>query len=374
MKHIHILMIVGSFAVAGLTSCKKEGCTDKTANNYNSKAKKDDGTCTYDYAVPSNYQFTDANGNSTVSYAGQTDRLNQLREIVAKIESGQTQTIVAQDLKDMFANVGGNGNGNFSFTSTRQLKDKCFSLDQTLFEQWLDSAAIASQSYTQTATNGQAGILSNGTSTYLFSKNGFDVKEMTEKLGMSAVFMYQALNVYFGSTNMSADNSTPVAGQFYTAMEHYWDEAFGYFGVNPNFPTVPATDFWSEYCQAQNATLNSNSVMMNNFLKGRAAIVAKKYTDRDAAITAISTMWEKIAAKQAITYLEAAKTAGNDATRLHKLSEAYGFVWSLRYAPDATRKMTQTEVTNTINLFGNNLWNITVTDINAILAVLNSKY
>lgn len=374
MKQIHSLFIVGSLAVAGLTSCKKEGCTDKNANNYNSKAKKDDGTCTYDYAVPTNYQFTDANGNSTVSYAGQTDRLNQLREIVAKIESGKTQTILAQDLKDMFANVGGNGNGNFSFTSSRQLKDKCFSLDQTLFEQWLDSAAIASQSFTQTATNGQAGVLSNGTSTYLFSKNGFDVKEVTEKLGMGAIFMYQALNIYFGSTNMNADNSTPVAGQFYTTMEHYWDEAFGYFGVDPNFPTVPATDFWSEYSDAQNATLNSNSVMMNNFLKGRAAIVAKKYTDRDAAITAISTMWEKIAAKQAITYLEAAKTAGNDATRLHKLTEAYGFIWSLRYAPDATRKMTQTEVTNTINLFGNNLWNLTATDINAILAVLNSKY
>lgn len=29
------------------TSCKKEGCTDETATNYNEDAKKDDGTCTY---------------------------------------------------------------------------------------------------------------------------------------------------------------------------------------------------------------------------------------------------------------------------------------------------------------------------------------
>ena len=28
-------------------SCSKEGCTDSTALNYNSKAKKDDGTCVY---------------------------------------------------------------------------------------------------------------------------------------------------------------------------------------------------------------------------------------------------------------------------------------------------------------------------------------
>lgn len=30
-----------------VTSCKKEGCTDETATNYNSEAKKDDGSCTY---------------------------------------------------------------------------------------------------------------------------------------------------------------------------------------------------------------------------------------------------------------------------------------------------------------------------------------
>lgn len=31
-----------------LSSCKKEGCTDNTAINYNSKAQKDDGSCKYD--------------------------------------------------------------------------------------------------------------------------------------------------------------------------------------------------------------------------------------------------------------------------------------------------------------------------------------
>jgi hypothetical protein len=30
------------------TSCKKEGCTDVDAKNYNSEAKKDDATCTYE--------------------------------------------------------------------------------------------------------------------------------------------------------------------------------------------------------------------------------------------------------------------------------------------------------------------------------------
>jgi len=40
-----LLLAAGMFTI---TSCKKEGCTDPTANNYNDKAKKDDGSCTFD--------------------------------------------------------------------------------------------------------------------------------------------------------------------------------------------------------------------------------------------------------------------------------------------------------------------------------------
>jgi hypothetical protein len=31
----------------GAVSCKKKGCTDATATNYNSEAKKDDNSCKY---------------------------------------------------------------------------------------------------------------------------------------------------------------------------------------------------------------------------------------------------------------------------------------------------------------------------------------
>ena len=46
MKRIYFLFCASLI----ISSCKKEGCTDETANNYNSKAKKDDGSCTYDTA------------------------------------------------------------------------------------------------------------------------------------------------------------------------------------------------------------------------------------------------------------------------------------------------------------------------------------
>ncbi|MFT5821791.1 MAG: hypothetical protein ACI8ZM_003047 [Crocinitomix sp.] len=45
---IHKLSMLLILGAATLFSCKKDGCTDETANNYNEKAKNDDGTCTYD--------------------------------------------------------------------------------------------------------------------------------------------------------------------------------------------------------------------------------------------------------------------------------------------------------------------------------------
>ena len=44
LEKLSLILLIGGLT---LTSCKKEGCTDETAENYNEKAKKDDGSCTY---------------------------------------------------------------------------------------------------------------------------------------------------------------------------------------------------------------------------------------------------------------------------------------------------------------------------------------
>ena len=46
MKKTFLLLMLG-IGVVSITSCKKKGCTDNGAVNFNSKAKKDDGTCLY---------------------------------------------------------------------------------------------------------------------------------------------------------------------------------------------------------------------------------------------------------------------------------------------------------------------------------------
>lgn len=368
------------FTGLSFSSCKK-GCTDPTAINYDENVKKDDGTCidAPAYTVPTTYSFVNTAGQSTVDFSGQTERLNQLSELVVRLKTGTTTNLSAQDLKDMFANVGGNGNGLFSFSSTKQLRDKCFALDTAMFHLWMNEIATASASHLNVAADGQAGTLSSGTSTYLFDENGKEHVQLIEKGLMGAVFMYQALNIYFGDGKMNVDNTTaldPANGDYYTAMEHHFDEAFGYFGVDSNFPSVLPTRFWGKYCNAQTASLNSNTDMMSNFLRGRAAISGKVLTDRDQAIAAIRTEWEDISAYQAMAYLdEAIGYFGVDNAKfLHVLSEAYAFAWNLRYAPEATRRMNPTEHSALMAQFPSNFWAVSIADLNAIKATINAKY
>lgn len=47
LKLITVCLIVGVL----FTNCGKKGCTNKDAINYDSKAKKDDGTCKYEGSV-----------------------------------------------------------------------------------------------------------------------------------------------------------------------------------------------------------------------------------------------------------------------------------------------------------------------------------
>jgi hypothetical protein len=372
----NILLI--AITIITLSACKKEGCLDENASNYNHDAKKDNGSC--EYNAPSTYTFTDANGNSTVSYGGQTERLDQLGEMATYAKAGTANNVSSAVLNDMFQNTGGNGGGNFSFTSTKDLKSKCFVLDTSTFMAYFDSIEIAAQNNLNTASNGQAGVLTSGTSTYLFSANGIEYAQVIEKGLMGAVLYYQMNSVYLSDSKMNVDNTTPAdpgAGKYYTGMEHHFDEAFGYFGADIDFPTNTTNmRFWAKYSNSQDAQYGLNSTLMNAFLNGRYAITQNDYTTRDAQITVIRENMEILTAAQAVSYIDdAIGYFGTDQAKfLHVVSEAYAFINAIRYTPVETRNMTPTEVDLLLANFGTNFWNITALDLNTIKSALVSTY
>jgi hypothetical protein len=47
MKRNWLLYTLAAFLLTGMSACKKKGCTDEEATNYNEEAQKDDESCTY---------------------------------------------------------------------------------------------------------------------------------------------------------------------------------------------------------------------------------------------------------------------------------------------------------------------------------------
>jgi hypothetical protein len=76
---------------------------------------------------------------------------------------------------------------------------------------------------------------------------------------------------------------------------------------------------------------------MDAWLKGRAAITNKDNAGRDAARNTVVKTWEKVAAARFISYVKSAKAnASAIATFHHNVSEAIGFINSLKYNPAKT--------------------------------------
>jgi len=377
MKFKHFLTL--SISVAILVSCDKDDDNNEPENN-NTPA----------YNVPDTYTFADADGNNTVSYTGQEDRLNQLAEITSLMKTGNTPGTVVdgQALKDMFANVNGDGNGNFSFVSTKQLKNKCANqftdaaAIQADFEAWMDKLdQISSQTQAGVfdASNGQAGCLNtDGAGPYLVDENGFEPVQIIEKGLMGAVFYHQITGYYLTDEKIGdgVDNSTPVDpenGKYYTAMEHHWDEAFGYFTTATNFPSEGTDRFWGKYSNAVDEHLGTNQKIMDAYLMGRAAItngdMATKNEMRDKVIEQL----ELVVAGTAIHYLNGSReNFTNDAIRVHQLSEAYAFLNDLRYNPDS--KASALQINALLEDLGDNFYNITISEINSVRDQLSAIY
>jgi len=339
--------------------------------------------------VPSTYVF-ERDGSSSVAYAGQTNRGDMLAQLTTKMKTANTlgnAPLDPQELLNMFRNE----NNPFPITYAQKLSDKCFPSDVAMFEGWLTELA-ANSAVQQTASDGNAGVLVEGssdpTSGYIVNENGIELIQLVEKGLMGAVFYYQAMEVYLSSERMgTTGNDNLVDGQNYTNMEHYFDEAFGYFGATIDFPASPANDrYWAKYANSRGSgTLypGINTEISLAFRTARAAITAKDYEARDEAIKDVQEKWAIISAATAVDYLSQALSSTGIATyrKHHALSEAIAFSMALKYHFNGGNSKfpptyDYTKVQEALAIIGpnTNLYQVGDAEINQAIAKIKSAF
>ena len=333
MNKILSKIALGSMVILLAASCSKEGCTDPNASNYDANAgTTNNDLCEYNYDVPSTYAFTDADGNNTVSYGGQTARMDMLSEMVTYLKSANGSnatpaTLDASTLLAMYDNSYTGWTDQSLVGNGKQLKSKTALADagiQAMFEAWMSTAASSSPS---------------NTTSYLQSSTGLEWTQMIEKGLMGACFASQMTSNYLAGIEAD-DNETAVDadnGKFYTEMEHHWDEAYGYFTDAVDYPTNGTDRFWGKYANKSylEDNLGSATDISTAFRTGRAALSAHNTADalvqRDIIIAEVKQMQ----AGMAIHYLNDVKSkvsSGADQSAInHSMSEALAFLFGMQF-------------------------------------------
>ncbi len=324
------------------------------------------------YTVPTTYNFSSID---TVVPKQAIDMLGELTGYIRKTHVNTNAfTLDLQKQRDYYANT----NSPFSVaslnTSGFNLKEKtsnAYGLHAAFDAAFSDAVTASVNSNVKydstTASDGHAGKLINGTRYILVDANGFEYKEFIEKNIMGAVFYFQATTLL--NTIASFDNTTVTNGT--TAQERAWDNAFAYFGVPVNFPANKSgLKNWGSYCNSVDVATGSNAIIMNAFLKGRAAISNKDNAVRDAARDIVVKEWERVCAAKFISYVKGAKAnVTTPATFNHNLSEGVGFINSFRY--NTAKTISDTDINLLLSYFQTggvvNLYKVTPTNLdNAI--------
>lgn len=334
--------------------------------------KKSDDNSAPSYSVPATYNF------SNVNYNDQKMLLAMVAQIEAEMKKGTTSGVVvdAQKIKEMFANTGNHfvDSAYQLNASGLQIKSKCQTAAQTDIQNYMDSLGVASQS-TVAGSNGVAGVVvgSDPSKKYLLNANGFNYAQLFTKSVMGGMIAYQIVTTV-SDASQSLDNNTAVAGQG-TAMEHAWDQAFGYWNVPVDFPaTKTGLKYWASYSNQIDSGIHCNAALMTAFLTGRAAISNKDMNTKQAQANAIIALFEKMTAAAAIHELHEAKQILSDnGKRNTNLSECMGFILSMRYNPKRVI-ITDAQINQILALFGDNLYNMPVANIDTIINTISSIY
>ncbi|WP_343485733.1 DUF4856 domain-containing protein [Allomuricauda sp. d1] len=361
---------------------------------------------------PATYVF-ERNGESSVSFSGQTTRILMAEEIIDKMLD---ETTTAEVLNAMFAhaegemdfsdadlnasdkNVRGKTAASFDFFSNNATDQALIRAD---FESWIQiQVDEVFPRWNEAASEGMAGQIADGSSTRYIDSRGLEMNQLFNKSLIGALMVDQMLNNYLSSNVLDQfeeanDAETLVDGKNYTDMEHDWDEAYGYaFGTAQDLadprPTIGEDDsFLNKYIgrvEGDDDFVGITEDIYQALKLGRAAIVAKDYVVRDEQADILRELVSKVIGIRAVYYLQQAKNALDQATpaygtAFHDLSEGYGFIYSLQFTrkpgtdePYFTKAEVDAFLVDLLDDGDNGLWDVTPATLDAISEAIAAEF
>ena len=324
----------------------------------------DNDTTVPNLVAPDTYSF-ERNGESTISYSGQTTRLEQADELYAALNSAES---TASALELMFNGSDGssagfandllNGTSKIIGSKTASSTLAGSATTKARFGDYItDFASNVAPNWNMDASAGMPGSITSpdGSSTYQINALGQELDQLFFKGLIGAFTLDQIVNNYIHPNQLDSgtriddnDNGVLSGDKPYTDMEHKWDEGFGYlYGQEGDLDDVGATlgsapagsgNLLMKYFKKVNAEggyePGIGQTVYDAFIMGRTAIVNGDYALRDAQADIIQVELSKVVGYYAIHYLNdylAKVEAGNIAKAHHSLSEAYGFILSLQF-------------------------------------------
>lgn len=367
--------------------------------------------------TPAAYEFT-RNGESTVSFTGQTSRIKMATELISAMTDFDNST--EELLLQMYRNQTADGGDADPYSDpalnaeTKSVKSKVaastdyFSANTAVsaeiknqFEDWISGQINeVFPNENQLAEQGVAGQIADGSSTRYVNGKGFEYNQQAGKSLIGALMADQILNNYLSTSVLDAgtnrednDNEVLDGDSNYTTMEHKWDEAYGYlYGsaqniVNPTPAVGEADNFLNKYLGRVEADEDFSGIaqdIFDAFALGRAAIEEGEYDLRDQQAQIIREKISTILGIRAIYYLQSGKNALDQenpdyGAAFHDLSEGYGFVYSLQFTrvPNTDDPyLTKTEVDGFLGQLteGDGLWEVSPETLNQISADIAAKF
>ena len=306
--------------------------------------------------VPYSYEFA-RSGKSTVSFSGQTARLNMADELYSALN---TNTFTKAQMLEMFNDGTGFADASLN-TSGKKMGNKTAGsplASATVKPQFdamiADFADNVIPNWATDASNGQAGVLTDVARTIHVNAKGHEIDQTFIKGIIGAMTLDQIVNNYItpyqldsGTRTADNTNKTLSSGKDYTDMEHKWDEGFGYLygqeadptrldlGVSPTGNGTTLNKYFKKVNASSHPGMGVQ--VFDAFRRGRAYIVSNQYDKRDQEAKIIKIQLSKLIAQKAADYIDGyiSKIAdGNTADSFHALSEGYGFIMSLQFTND----------------------------------------